>query len=96
MHSYALIAAFFLQNLLVSFQGPLKEIDKEQLRIETEQHETLTFRRVHKTKFLKYGKKIDPASIPIGTPLTIDSEKNPAGELVAVNVLVGKPRGVEK
>ena len=74
----------------MSFRGPLKEIDKTQLRIETEQHETLTFRRVHKTKFLKDGKKIDPATVAIGTPLTVDSEKDPSGGLVAVNVLVGK------
>jgi hypothetical protein len=93
MLSYFLIlmaALLQFQPLLVSFRGPLKEMDKEQLRIETEQHETLTFRRVHKTNFLKDGKKIDPASIPIGTTVTVDAEKNPAHELVAVNVLVGK------
>jgi len=91
MFSRLVILSFLqMQMLLVSFRGPLKEIDKSQLRIETEQHETLTFRRVHKTKFLKDGKKIDPSTIAIGTPLTVDSEKDPDGGLVAVNVLVGK------
>ena len=91
MYARLVIAALLqFQTLLVTFRGPLKEIDKNQLRIETEQHEPLTFRRVHKTKFLKDGKKIDPATITIGTQLTIDSEKDPDGGLVAVNVLVGK------
>ena len=85
-----MLALLEAQVLLVSFRVPLKEIDKSQLRIETEQHETLTFRRVHKTKFLKDGKKVDPATIAIGTQLTVDSEKDPDGGLVAVNVLVGK------
>ena len=91
MHTRLVIAALLqFQTLLASFRGPLKEIDKEQLRIETEQHETLTFRRTHKTKFTKDGKKIDPSAIAIGTPLTVDTEKDPSGGLVAVNVLVGK------
>jgi hypothetical protein len=84
------MALLQFQALLVSFRGPLKEIDKSQLRIETDQHETLTFRRTHKTKFLKDGKKIDPANIKVGTQLTVDTEKDPDGGLVAVNVLVGK------
>jgi hypothetical protein len=91
MYSRVVISAFLqLQALLVSFRGPLKEIDKNQLRIETEQHQSLTFHRTHKTKFLKDGKKIDPATIAVGTQITVDSEKDPAGQLVAVNVLVGK------
>lgn len=92
MYGYILIAALLLlfQPLLVSFRGSLKEMDKDQMRIETEEHETLTFRRAHKTRFLKDGKKVDPASIAVGTLLTVDTEKNPANELVAVNVLVGK------
>ena len=81
------------QMLLVSFRGPLKEIDKSQIRIETDQHETLTLRRTHKTKFLKDGKKIDPSQIKIGTPVIVDTEKDPDGGLVAVNVLVGKDAG---
>lgn len=85
-----MVALLQFQTLLVSFRGPLKEIDKSELRIETDQHEPLTFRRTHKTKFLKDGKKIDPSTIAIGTPLTIDTEKDPDGNLVAVNVLVGK------
>jgi hypothetical protein len=91
MYSRVLMVALLqFQALLVSFRGPLKEIDKNALRIETEQHETLTFRRTHKTKFLKDGKKVDPASIAIGTQVTVDTEKDPGGGLVAVNVLVGK------
>ena len=91
MYARAVIAALLqFQTLLVSFRGPVKEIDKSHLRIETEQHESLTFRRTHKTKFLKNGKKVDPASITVGTQVTIDTEKDPDGGLVAVNVLVGK------
>jgi len=91
MYSRILIAALFqFQALLVSFRGPVKEIDKSQLRVETEQHETLTFRRTHKTKFTKNGKKVDPATIVVGTVVTVDTEKDPSGGLVAVNVLVGK------
>jgi len=86
----AFSALLLLQTLLVSFRGPVKEIDKSQLRIETEQHEALTFRRTHKTKFLKDGKKVDPATVTAGTQVTIDAEKDPSGGLVAVNVLVGK------
>ena len=86
----AMVAFLFFQTLLVSFRGPVKEIDKEQLRIETEQHETLTFRRTHKTKFLKDGKKVDPSTVTVGTRVTVDTEKDPSGGLVAVNVLVGK------
>jgi len=84
------IALLQFQSLLVSFRGPLKEIDKNQLRIETEQHESLTFRRTHKTKFLKNGKKFDPANLTVGTQVTVDTGKDPDGGLVAVNVLVGK------
>jgi len=91
MYSRILIAALFqFQALLVSFRGPVKEIDKSQLRVETEQHETLTFRRTHKTKFTKNGKKVDPSTIEVGTVVTVDTEKDPSGGLVAVNVLVGK------
>jgi hypothetical protein len=91
MYSRVLMLALLqFQALVVSFRGPLKEIDKDQLRIDNEQHETLMFRRTHKTKFMRNGKKIDPATIAIGTPLTIDTEKDPSGGLVAVNVLVGK------
>ena len=91
MYSRLVIAAFLqFQELLVSFRGPVKEIDKNQLRIETEQHEILTFHRTHKTKFLKDGKKVDPATVKVGTHVTVDTEKDPDGGLVAVNVLVGK------
>jgi hypothetical protein len=84
------MAALLFQALLVSFNGPVKKIDKNALQIETEQHEPLTFRRTHMTRFLKDGKKVDPSTVTVGTVVTVDTEKDPDGGLIAVNVLVGK------
>ena len=80
----------------VTFTGKMKEINNKQVIIDSEEEQTVTLWRTHKTHFSKDGKDIKPKDIPVGAPLTIDVNKAPDGALLAVNVIVETPKPAGK
>ena len=86
----------------VTFQGPLKALNKKEIRIDINTQEgtpaanaeeqSLTFRVTHKTRFMKDGKEIKPADIALGTVVAVDAERDPDQKFSALNVIVNPPK----
>jgi hypothetical protein len=74
-----------------SFHGKLKELNSKEILIETDDDQTVTIRRSHKTKFLQGKKSIKASDIDLETPITIDASEDADLKLTAVNVTVDPP-----
>jgi hypothetical protein len=72
----------------VTFAGSLKEITAKKIVLDSNEGQTVTIFRNHKTRFLQGDQSIDPKRIAEGTKLTLDVAKNPDGTLLAINVMV--------
>jgi hypothetical protein len=77
----------------VTFQGNLKALSKKELRIDVDAEEqSLTFRVSKKTHFLKDGKEIKLADVPLGTLVAVDAMRDPDQKFSALNVVVNPPK----
>jgi len=77
----------------VTFQGKLKVLTKKELIVEVDSgEESLTFRILKKTRFLKDGKEIKPADVTPGTVVAVDVARDPDQKFSALNVIVSPPK----
>jgi hypothetical protein len=77
----------------VTFQGHLKALTKKELRIDVESEEqSITFRVTRKTHFMKDGKEIKLADVPLGTIVAVDASRDPDLKFSALNVVVSPPK----
>ena len=78
-----------LETPVATFRGTLKSIDKKDVILTlTEKDQEVTFHRSRKTKFLKDGKEIKPATITPGTTVSVEAKRDALGNIDAVNVIV--------
>jgi hypothetical protein len=75
-------------EVLVTFSGLLKSIDKKKIVIEPEPENQMTFIRSKRTRFLKGDRQIDAASITSGSVVSIQAFEKLNRELEAVTVTV--------
>ena len=74
-------------ELLVSFGGTLKTINRKELIIEPEEGNDIRFLRSKRTRFLdKSGKEAGELSFRLGDPVTVDAIQKLNTELEAINV----------
>ncbi len=77
----------------VTFEGKVKVANTKEVRIDTDSEaQSLTFRVTHKTKFLKDGKPIKPADIPLETIVSVDATREPDLKFTALTVVVSPPK----
>jgi hypothetical protein len=77
----------------VTFQGKLKSLTKKDLRIDVDsEQQSVTFRITRKTHFLKDGKEIKPADVPLETTVAVDATREPDLKFSALNVVVSPPK----
>jgi hypothetical protein len=84
-------AADASKGVAVTFRGKLKDLDKKNVVIETEEDQTVSMRITGKTKFLKNDQAIKPSQIAPGTPISIDATEDTDLSIVALNVIVDSP-----
>ena len=74
-------------ELLVSFAGTLKTINRKELIIEPEEGNDIRFLRSKRTRFLdKSGKEVGELSFHVGDPVTVEAVQKLNTELEAINV----------
>ncbi len=76
------------EEVLVNFSGALKILSKNEIVIEPEPDNQMTFVRTKKTKFMSSGKQVDESKISRGTTVRIDAVQKLNGDLDAVTVTV--------
>jgi len=76
------------KGVLVTFHGKMKQLDKKQITIETEEKQLVTLRITSKTKFLNDGKTIKPSMIDTEAPVTIDATEDTDLSVMAINISV--------
>lgn len=77
----------------VTFQGKLKVLTKNEIRIEVDaDQQSIDFRVSRKTHFLKDGKPIKPADISEGVTVAVDAVRDPDQKFSALNVVVSPPK----
>src|ERR1700738_114553 len=69
-----------------TFHGVLKQLDGKQIVIQNDQDQTVTFRRLRKTKFLKSGKEVKAQDIPLESRVTVDASEDVDAKPAAVSV----------
>jgi hypothetical protein len=79
------------KGVAVTFHGKLKDLDKKQIVIETDEDQTVSMRITGKTKFLKNDQAIKPTQIDLGTPVSIDASEDTDLSILALNVIVDSP-----
>ena len=79
------------KGVAVTFRGKLKDLDKKNVVIETDEDQTVSMRITGKTKFLKNDQAIKPSQIAPGTPISIDATEDTDLSIVALNVIVDSP-----
>jgi hypothetical protein len=75
-----------------SFHGTLKDLNKKEIMIETDDHQSVSIRRSGKTKFLKGPQPIKPSEIDMETTVTIDASEDVDLKLTAISVTVDTPK----
>lgn len=79
----------------VTFQGRLKALTNKELRIDADTAEqSITFRVSRKTRFMKDGKPVKPATIAVGTVVSVDATRDPDLKFSALAVVVSPPKAV--
>ena len=76
------------KDVIVTFQGKLKQVKKKEILIQSDDNQLLTFRRAKTTKFTQDGKDIKATDIDLETPVTIEANEDVDLRMVAVNVKV--------
>jgi hypothetical protein len=79
------------KGVAVTFRGTLKNLDKKQVMIETDEDQTVSIRISRKTKFLKNGETIKPSQIDLGTHVSVDATEDTDLSILALDVIVGPP-----
>ncbi len=75
------------RDMVVTFQGKLKQMKKKSILIQTED-QLLTIRRSKTTKFTKDSEEIKATDIDLETPIAIDAKEDTDLKMIAVNVKV--------
>ena len=75
-------------EVLVTFSGLLKSINKKQIVIEPEPDNQMTFVRSRRTRFMKAGSRIDDSAVQPGSVVAIQAFEKLNRELEAVIVTV--------
>lgn len=81
-----LAAAQKKDEILLSFSGALKMIDKKEIDLEVEPGNVMSFVRTKRTRFQAGKKAVDPEGLRPGDALTIQALQKLNGELEAVIV----------
>jgi hypothetical protein len=79
------------KGVAVTFRGKLKNLDKKQVVIETDEDQTVSMRITSKTKFLKNDQTIKASQIDLGTPVSIDATEDTDLSILALSVVVDSP-----
>lgn len=79
-------------DLLATFTGTLKGIDKKSLLLEEEAGNEIPMHLTRKTSIRDGDKKLGPSDLKPGTPLSVEAKRFPDGSLDAVNVRVEHPK----
>jgi hypothetical protein len=75
-------------EVLVTFSGLLKSINKKQIVIEPEPDNQMTFVRSRRTRFMKSGSQVDDSAVRPGSVVSIQAFEKLNRELEAVVVTV--------
>jgi len=75
------------QPELLSVDGMLRRIDKDQVVLEADDNRIVNFKRLDSTKFLKDGDAVKPAELIPGDHLTIEYSQDDQGFMTAANVV---------
>lgn len=78
-----------LTQVLLTFDGTLRSVEKKQLRIDVANDQSLTFRRDRKTVFAQPGDSL------VGKQVRVEAHRDAAGDLVAVRITPAS-QGAEK
>ena len=79
-------------DLLATFTGTLKGIDKKSLLLEEDAGNEIPMHLTRKTSIRDGDKKLGPSDLKSGTPLAIEAKRFPDGSLDAINVRVEHPK----
>jgi hypothetical protein len=78
-------------SLAAVFVGKVTSVTKNDLGVQAEGGNVLSFSILHKTKFVKDGKTIKRADVHTGDTVTIQAGEDPTGHPAALTVTIGKP-----
>ena len=84
----AAVGADKKDEVLVTFSGLLKSINKKQIVIEPEPDNQMTFVRSRRTRFMKGGSQVDDSAFQPGSVVSIQAFEKLNRELEAVVVTV--------
>ena len=74
------------------FSGVVATVTKSDLAIRSDDDpNVMSFSILHKTRFMKDGKKVDRSAVHPGDFVTIDASLDPTGHPSAITVTIGKP-----
>ncbi len=73
-------------NLLATFTGPVKGVDKKSILLETEGGNDLQFHLNRKTEVWDGDKKLSPRDLKLGAWVQVEAKRFPDGSLDAVTV----------
>lgn len=71
---------------LAEFHGVLRSLTKKEVELQTDSEETMVFRRMKKTRFVKEGKDYTPDKFKAGDVVTVEGRKEFNGDLTAYTV----------
>jgi hypothetical protein len=75
------------KDLIVTFQGVLKNSTKKEIIVELdENHQLMTFRRTKDTKFTEKGIEVKATTIDLETHVTVDAQQETDSKFKAVTV----------
>jgi len=78
------------KDLVVKFEGVLKNVTKKEITIEVdEKHEIMTFRRAKETKFTEDGAEVKASKLDLESHVTVEAKQDPDSKLKAVAVRAG-------
>jgi hypothetical protein len=75
-----------LEQVVVTFEGVAKTMDKKHLQIEQGDGQTLAFHSDKKTKYILNSKEVPPAEIPLQAKVRVDARHEGQGSLIALKV----------
>jgi hypothetical protein len=71
---------------LPNFRGKLKQMDAKSISLELGDNRVLDFKRNDKTKFFKAGDEVKTPDFSAGDQISVESQEDQAGTMIAVNV----------
>jgi hypothetical protein len=74
------------------FTGVVATVTKTDLAIRSDDGgNVISFSILHKTRFVKDGKKVDRSAVHPGDAVTVEASEDPTGHPSAITVTIGKP-----